>query len=74
VKKSKNIRNKNSSEIVTDEVLCHESPFLPPSVCEGKVVNIREDMESMHRGIVRMGKEILQKGGELTFESKSSRP
>jgi hypothetical protein len=56
------------------------SPFLPPKVRKGEVFdwympfeNIGEDMESVHRDIVRMGKDILQKGGEYTCdESKSS--
>jgi hypothetical protein len=57
-----------------------ESPFLPPKVRKGEVFdwfmpfeNIGEDMESVQRDIVRMGKDILQKGEEFTCESKSSR-
>jgi hypothetical protein len=57
-----------------------ESSLLPPEVREGEVFawympfeNIGEDMGSVHRDIVRMGKDILQKGGEYTCESKSSR-
>jgi hypothetical protein len=57
-----------------------ESPFLRPEIRKGEVFdwfmpfeNIGEDMKSVHRDIVRMGKDILQKGGEYTCESKSSK-
>jgi hypothetical protein len=53
-------------------------PFSPPMIDKGEVFdwkmpfeNIGEDMKSVHRDIVRMGKDILQKGGEYRRKSNS---
>jgi hypothetical protein len=57
-----------------------KQPFSPSNIEKSEVFdwrmpfeNIGEDMKSVHRDIVRMGKDIIQKGGEYRRKSKSSK-
>jgi hypothetical protein len=58
----------------------HASPFSPPNIRNSEAFHwympfehIGEDMKSVHRDIVRMSKDIIQKGGKYTCESESTK-